>query len=115
MSNVRNSWMWAVCGRMESDYQYSASYFYNSFPLPSPTEQQTERINKTAQVILDARAKYPHSTLADMYRQHMYLYPELLTAHQENNRAVIMAYGITSNDEAFKSESVCVAMLMKMY
>ncbi len=111
-SNVHMAWMRAVCGRLKSDYRYSKDIVYNNFPWPSPTDAQKVKIEQTAQSILDARALYPDSSLADMYGEHMYLYPELLKAHQNNDRAVMQAYGFSVKDT---TESKCVAELMKMY
>ena len=113
-SNVHMAWMRTVCGRIKSDYRYSASVVYNNFPWPSPTPDQKAKIEQTAQGILDARALYPDSSLADLYDE-LTMPPELRKAHQENDKAVMAAYGITKNDEEFHSESACVAMLMKMY
>ena len=70
------------------------------------------KIESTAQAILDARNKYPECSLADMYGEKMYLFPELMTAHQKNDRAVMEAYGFWGR---LNSESECVAELMKMY
>lgn len=104
-----------MAGRLKSDYRYSKDIVYNNFPWPTPTEEQKRRIEKTAQAILDARSHYPNSTLAELYGDKAYLFSDLLTAHQNNNRAVLAAYGITKNDAAFSNESACVAELMKMY
>ena len=76
------------------------------------TDKQKETIEKTAQGILDARKLYPNSSLADMYGEEMYLFPELLTSHQRNDRAVMEAYGFWGK---LNSEPECVAELMKMY
>lgn len=67
MSNVHMAWTRAVCGRIKSDYRYSKDIVYNNFPWPTPTEQQKAKIEQTAQAILDARALYPDSSLADLY------------------------------------------------
>lgn len=112
ISNVHMAWVRAVCGRIKSDYRYSKDVVYNNFPWPSPSDTQKAKIEQTAQAILDARALYPDSSLADMYGEHMYLYPELLKAHQNNDRAVMQAYGFSVKDT---TESKCVAELMKMY
>ena len=106
------AWMRAVCGRLKSDYRYSKEIVYNNFPWPSPTEAEKKTIEKTAQMILDARKKYPDSTLADMYGENMYLYPELLRAHQLNDKAVWEAYGKKWD---VKSEAACLTELLKMY
>lgn len=111
-SNVHNSWMRCVAMRMKSDYSYSLSVVYNTFPWPTPTDAQKAKIEQTAQAILDARALYPDCSLADMYGEKMYLFPELLKAHQNNDRAVMQAYGFSIKD---MTESSCVAELMKIY
>ena len=91
-SNVHMSWMRTVAGRMKSDYQYSGNIVYNNFPWPNPTNAQRAKIEKTAQAILDARALYPDSSLANLYDETA-MPPELRKAHQENDKAVMRAYG----------------------
>ena len=110
-SNVHMAWMRAVCGRLKSDYRYSNTIVYNNFPWPSPTEPQRAAIEKTAQAILDARALYPDASLADLYDE-LTMPPELRKAHQQNDRAVMAAYGF---DVKTTTESRCVAELMKLY
>ena len=111
-SNVHMAWMRAVCGRLKSDYRYSKEIVYNNFPWPAPTDEQRAKIEQTAQAILDARTLYPDCSLAEMYGDKMYLFPELLKAHQQNDKAVMQAYGFWGK---LNSESACVAELMKMY
>lgn len=115
ISNIHMAWMRAVCGRLKSDYRYSKEIVYNTFPWPDTTDDQKAKIEQTAQTILDARAQYPDCSLADMYGEKMYLFPELLKAHQNNDRAVMLAYGFTKEHPAYSSESACVAELMKRY
>lgn len=110
-SNVHMAWMRAVCGRLKSDYSYSNSIVYNNFPWPEPTEAQKAKIEQTAQAILDARALYPDSSLADLYDE-VLMPPELRKAHQNNDRAVMQAYGF---DIKTTTESKCVAELMRLY
>ena len=110
-SNVHMSWMRVVCGRIKSDYRYSNDIVYNNFPWPTPTEEQKAKIEKTAQAILDARALYPDSSLADLYDE-LTMPVELRKAHQENDRAVMQAYGFPIKT---MTESQCVAELFKMY
>ena len=110
-SNVHMAWMRVVAGRLKSDYRYSIGIVYNNFPWPTPTEAQKAKIEKTAQGILDARAKYPDSSLADLYDE-VLMPPELRKAHQANDRAVMEAYGFWGK---LNTESECVAQLMKMY
>ena len=106
------AWMRAVCGRLKSDYRYSKDVVYNNFPWPSPTEVQRAKIEQTAQAILDARARFPEASLADLYDE-VAMPPELRKAHQANDRAVMEAYGWKVSREF--TESVCVAELFKMY
>ena len=110
-SNVHMAWMRTVCGRLKSDYRYSKDIVYNNFPWPSPSDEQRGRIEQTAQAILDARALYPNSSLADLYDP-LLMPPELRKAHQANDREVMRAYGLSIKDT---SEEDCVAFLMKMY
>lgn len=110
-SSVHMDWMRVVCGRLKSDYRYSKDIVYNNFPWCNPTEEQKKKIEQTAQAILDARALYPDASLADMYGEYMYLYPELVKAHEANDKAVMQAYGFKSS----MSESEIVAELLKMY
>ena len=113
-SNIHMSWMRAVCGRLKSDYDYSIKIVYNNYPWPVPTDQQRQRIEKTAQTILDARSLYSDASLADLYDP-LTMPPELIKAHQQNDKAVMDAYGISPKDEAFRSEVACVALLMQRY
>ncbi len=110
-SNVHMAWMRAVCGRLEMRYRYSKDVVYNNFPWPAPTDAQKAKIEQTAQAILDARAKYPDSSLADLYDD-LTMPIELRKAHQDNDRAVMQAYGF---DVKTMTESQCVAELFKLY
>ncbi len=111
-SNVHMSWMRTVCGRLKSDYRYSKEIVYNNFPWPTLTAEQRAKIEQTAQAILDARALYPDCSLAEMYGDKMYIFSELSKAHQQNDKAVMQAYGFWGK---LNSESACVAELMRMY
>lgn len=111
ISNVHMGWMRAVCGRLEMRYNYSKKIVYNNFPWPAPTVEQKQKIEKTGQAILDARNLYPTSSLADLYDE-LTMPVELRRAHQENDKAVMEAYGF---DWRTMTESECVAELMKMY
>ena len=110
-SNVSNSWMRTVGGRLKSDYRYTITNVYNNFPWPSPTDEQKKMIEKTAQGILDARALYPDSSLADLYDP-LTMPPELRKAHQLNDKVVMQAYGMPIKET---DEAACVAWLMRMY
>lgn len=110
-SNVHMSWMRTVAGRLEMRYRYSKDIVYNNFPWPNPTEKQREKIKQTAQGILDARALYPESSLADLYDEAA-MPIELRKAHRANDKAVMEAYGFWGK---LNTESECVAELMKMY
>lgn len=117
ISNVHMAWMRTVAGRMKSDYQYSANVVYNNFPWPEITEIQKEKIAKTAQAILDARAQYPESSLADLYDE-LTMPKELRKAHQANDKAVMEAYNMTkivNGKKTWLTESETVARLLEMY
>ena len=110
-SNVHMSWMRTVAGRLKSDYRYSNSVVYNNFPWPSPSLEQRKRIEDTARGILQARALYPDSSLADLYDP-LTMPPELRKAHTANDRAVMQAYGMPIKET---DEAACVAWLMRLY
>ena len=106
------AWMRVVCGRLKSDYRYSKEQVYNTFPWPTPTDAQRAKIELTAQAILDVRAKYPDSSLADLYDE-VTMPADLRKAHQDNDRAVMQAYGFPVKSTF--TESQCVAELFKLY
>ena len=110
-SNVHMAWMRTICARLKSDYSYTVNNVYNNFPWPNPTDEQKAKIEQTAQAILDARALYPDSSLADLYDE-LTMPVELRKAHQENDRAVMAAYGF---EVRTMTESQCVAELFKLY
>jgi len=109
-SSVHMAWMRVVCGRLKSDYRYSKDVVYNNFPWPEVSEEQRERIAQTAQAILNARALYPDSSLADLYDP-LTMPPELLKAHRDNDRAVMAAYGFPTS----LTESEVVSHLFTLY
>ena len=111
-SNVHMAWMRVVCGRLKSDYRCSKEQVYNTFPWPNPTETQKAKIEQTAQAILDARSKFPNTSMADLYDE-VTMPVELRKAHQENDRAVMQAYGFPVKSTF--TESQCVAELFKLY
>lgn len=117
-SNVHMAWMRTVCGRLEMRYRYSKDIVYNNFPWCNSTDEQKAKIEKTAQGILDARELYPECSLADLYDD-LTMPKELRKAHQENDKAVMEAYGFCKKDENGKrtwfTESETVAKLMEMY
>ncbi len=109
-SIVHMAWMRAVGGYFGPSYNYSNTIVYNNFPWPTPTDIQKAKIEQTAQAILDARALYPDSSLADLYDE-LTMPPELRKAHRANDVAVLEAYGFPKD----ASESEIVARLFKMY
>jgi hypothetical protein len=109
-SIVHNAWMRAVCGRLRTDYRYSNKIVYNNFPWAEATDEQKAAIEKLAQGVLDARAKFPDSSLADLYDP-LVMPKELLQAHQALDRAVMKLYGFKKD----VSETEIVAKLMEMY
>lgn len=109
-SAMHMAWMRAVAGRLKSDYRYSATIVYNTFPWPAPTDKQHAAIEAAAQAVLDARSQFPAATLADLYDP-LTMPPVLLSAHQTLDRAVDAAYGVRS----FNSEAQRVAFLFEQY
>ncbi|MDD6337298.1 MAG: methylase [Lentisphaeria bacterium] len=109
-SSVHMAWMRVVCGRLEMRYRYSSAIVYNTFPCPDATEEQMEQIKMTARAIMDARAKYPGCSLADLYDDAA-MPLELRKAHQVNDLAVMKLYGYKSS----MTEPTIVADLMKRY
>ena len=110
-SNVHMAWMRTVAGRLKSDYRYSKNIVYNTFPWPTPTQAQKERIEKSAQGILGARKNHPEDSLADLYDPR-FMPQDLRRAHIENDKAVMAAYGF---DWRHMKEEDCVTALMKLY
>jgi hypothetical protein len=105
------AWVNVVCGRLKSDYRYSGSIVYNNFPWPeSPSDKLRESIEVAAQGVLDARAAFPDSTLADLYDP-VTMPPALVKAHQALDRAVDAAYGRRS----FATDADRVAFLFDRY
>jgi len=111
-SNVHMAWIRAVCGRLKSDYRYSRDIGYNTFPFPQADENQRANIEKLAQTVLDARANYPESSLADLYDPN-FMPPELLKAHRALDSAVMKLYDFPVKKDF--TEAHCVAALMEMY
>ena len=109
-SEMHMTWVRAVCGRLKSDFRYSNTIVYNNFPWPEPTDAQKKAIEEAAQVILDARAKYPNSTLANLYDPNT-MPTDLLKAHHALDRAVDACYGKRS----FKSEPERLEFLFERY
>lgn len=95
-SSTHMIWTRTVAGRLETRYRYSAKIVYNNFIWPQSTDQQKQKIKQTAQAILDARALYPDSSLADLYDSTA-MPIELRKAHEANDKAVIEAYGWDKN------------------
>ena len=119
-SSVHIAWTKMVCGRLKSDFRYSKDIVYNNFPWPLSQTASSQsgkqlrdavaNIEQTAQAILDARAKYPDSTLADLYDE-TFMPADLRKAHQANDRAVMQAYGF----DLKMTENEIVAELFRMY
>lgn len=110
-SSTHMAWMRTVAGRLKSDYRYSSTLVYNTFPFPDITEELKNKITKTAQAILDARDNHPDTSLADLYDP-LVMPADLRNAHNANDKAVWEAYG---KKWEFGNELECVAYLMKLY
>ena len=117
MSNVHNNWMKTFAGRLKNDYRYSKDLIYNTFPVPNLTEIQKEKIECTAQNIIDVRELFPDSSLSSLYNEGS-MPEKLLKAHQANDKAVMEAYGFIKKVDGkatWYTQSECIAALMKMY
>lgn len=110
-SSTHMAWMRTVAGRLKSDYRYSKDIVYNNFPWPETSPAQIEKIEQTAQAILDARDRYPEASLADLYDE-LTMPPDLRKAHKANDKAVWDAYG---RAWPLDDEPACVAHLMRLY
>jgi hypothetical protein len=110
-SSMHMAWMRQVCGRLESRYRYSNNLVYNNFPFPAePSEKQKAKVEKVAQAILDVRAKFPTSTLADLYDPNA-MPRELLIAHRANDSAVEACY----SKRSFKTDLERLEFLFDLY
>jgi hypothetical protein len=110
-STMHNAWMRTTCGRLKSDYSYSNTIVYNNFPWPqSLDEKKQSAIEAAGQAILDARALYPDSTLADLYDPTA-MPPELQDAHRKLDKAVDAAYSYKGS----KEDAARVAFLFERY
>jgi hypothetical protein len=110
-SNIHMTWVKYICGRLKSDFRYSASIVYNNFPFPlNPTDKQIKAIETAAQKVLDARLEFPKSSLADLYDP--LTMPQVLTkAHNELNKAVDLAY----RPQPFTTEAKRMEFLFELY
>ena len=108
-STMHMAWVRHVCGRLKSDYRYSVGIVYNNFPWPDPSDKQRNNIEKAVQMVLNVRAKFPESSLADLYDP-LTMPKELVRAHNELDGEVERAYG-----KRFKSDLERVAYLFEKY
>ena len=110
-SAMHMAWTRTVCGRLESRYRYSAGIVYNNFPWPqTQTDKQKQAIENAAQAVLDARAKFPNASLADLYDP-LTMPAGLTKAHQKLDAAVDAAYA----KRKFTGDSDRVAFLFELY
>jgi hypothetical protein len=111
MSAMHMAWVKSVCGRLESRFRYSKDIVYNNYPWPeNPTDKQIKAIEEKAQAVLDARASFPNSSLADLYDP-LTMPPALVKAHNELDKAVDLAY----RPQAFTSEAKRMEFLFELY
>jgi hypothetical protein len=118
-SSMHMSWMRAVCGRMKSDYQYSASVVYNNYPWPgfageALSDKHRNAIEQAAKGVLDARAQFADASLADLYDP-LTMPPALLKAHQKLDTAVDAAYQPSGGKKTYASDAERVAFLFELY
>ena len=114
-STMHMAWVRTICGRLKSDFRYSAGIVYNNFPWPvDASEAQREAIAKAAHGVLDARAAFHEATLADLYDP-LSMPPALVKAHQALDRAVDAAYIPTGGKKIWASDAERVAFLFELY
>ena len=125
-STMHNAWVRAVCGRLESRYRYSKDIVYNNFPWPDlpqksepnqpppPAQKAQAAIETAAQAVLDARAQFPGSSLADLYDP-LTMPPVLLKAHHKLDAAVDKAYQLCGGKKSYASDAERVAFLFQRY
>jgi hypothetical protein len=110
-SVMHMTWMRYTCGRLESRYSYSNTIVYNNFPWPeNPTDKQKEAVEKAAQAVLDARAQFPDSSLADLYDPNT-MPPALVKAHQQLDKAADLCY----RPQPFVNETKRIEYLFELY
>jgi hypothetical protein len=110
-SNIHMAWVRQFCGRIKSDYRYSKDIVYNNYPWPqNPTEKQKANVEAKAQAVLDARAKYPDSSLADLYDP-LTMPPDLVKAHEQLDKAVEQCY----RSKPFEADRERVEYLFQLY
>ncbi|MCA6514585.1 MAG: class I SAM-dependent DNA methyltransferase, partial [Chitinophagaceae bacterium] len=108
---MHNTWMRYTCGRMKSDYSYSNTIVYNNYPWPeAPSDKQKQTVEEAAQAVLDARAQFPESSLADLYDPNT-MPPVLVKAHQQLDKAVDLCY----RPQPFTSEAKRIEYLFELY
>ena len=111
MSTMHMAWVKTTCGRLKSDFRYSKDIVYNNYPWPeNPSDKQVKAIEEKAQAVLDARATFPNSSLADLYDQ-LTMPPALVKAHNELDKAVDAAY----SKQSFTSEAKRMEFLFELY
>ena len=114
-STMHNAWVRATCGRLKSDFRYSKDIVYNNFPWPdAPADAQRHAIETAAQAVLDARAQFPGSSLADLYDP-LTMPPALLKAHHKLDAAVDKAYEASGGRKSYASDAERVAFLFSRY
>jgi hypothetical protein len=110
-SKMHMAWVKNICGRLKSDYRYSKDIVYNNYPWPeNPSDKQVKAIEIAAQNVLDARAQFPNSSLADLYDP-LTMPPALIKAHNALDKAVDLAY----RPQAFTSEANRMVFLFELY
>lgn len=110
VSTMHMAWTRTTCGRLKSDYQYSAKITYNNLPWPEPDDKQRATIDAAAQTVLDGRAAHPQASLADLYDP-LTMPANLLKAHQVLDKAVDAAYGY----KGANTDAARVAFLFERY
>lgn len=109
-SRLHMAWMRTIAGRLESRYRYSAKLVYNNFPWPEVADSQREKVEQSAQAVLDAREQFPESSLADLYDP-LTMPAVLRKAHRALDKAVEQCY----RSKPFKDDAGRLQLLFERY
>jgi len=110
-SSMHMIWVKYICGRIKSDYRYSNELVYNNYPFPKDISDKNKKsVEEKAQGILDIRAEFTDSSLADLYNP-LAMPPKLKKAHQSLDKAVDKCY----TNKSFKNDKERIEFLFKLY
>lgn len=109
-SKMHMTWIRTVCGKLKTDYRYSSTLGYNTFPCYPLTAEQKKKLTRSAENILMARENHTEMTLAEMYDPDK-MPDDLRKAHEENDVLADKLY----HNHAFASDEDRLAVLFDLY